>query len=243
MLAAGAFSTFRSINGGSVSRTLTRCAPCSVPRGTSLVPRTRRRGCGGTGRSWACSCRSRCSKDCCGRTFRGGPSRWSLAVGLVPTLLWRRTRPLLMVAIAFGTTACAPLLTGGDDPDMYTMVYLLLLAVRAVPVGVRARGGDRAGDHARRGRPLDALRPHRPRRRGRRVRRPVLGLRPGRGAALPGQGADARARPGQAAGTGAAGPRPARHRRPPRLGDGDPRSGRPRHVGVATRTPRPRRCA
>ena len=30
------------------------------------------------------------------------PLSVAIAVGLVPTLLWRRTRPLLMVAIAFG---------------------------------------------------------------------------------------------------------------------------------------------
>jgi signal transduction histidine kinase len=51
-----------------------------------------------------------------------------VTAGLVPTLLWRRSRPLLMVAIAFGTLALAPLLTGGHSPETYTMVYLLFLA-------------------------------------------------------------------------------------------------------------------
>ena len=50
-----------------------------------------------------------------------------VAVGLVPTLLWRRTRPLLMVAIAFATCGLAPLLTGGHSPDLNVMVYLALL--------------------------------------------------------------------------------------------------------------------
>lgn len=50
-----------------------------------------------------------------------------LTVGLVPTLLWRRTRPLPMVAIAFATTSLAPLLTGGDSAETYTMAYLLIL--------------------------------------------------------------------------------------------------------------------
>lgn len=50
-----------------------------------------------------------------------------LAVGLVPTLLWRRTRPLPMVAIAFATTSLAPLLTDGDSAETYTMTYLLIL--------------------------------------------------------------------------------------------------------------------
>ncbi|MEU6739416.1 sensor histidine kinase [Streptosporangium sandarakinum] len=51
----------------------------------------------------------------------------SLAVGLVPTLLWRRTRPLLMVAIAFGVSGVAQLLTGGVSPESNTMIYLLIL--------------------------------------------------------------------------------------------------------------------
>jgi signal transduction histidine kinase len=50
-----------------------------------------------------------------------------LAVGLVPTLLWRRTRPLLMVAIVFIATGLASLLTGVDIPVMNTMVYVVLL--------------------------------------------------------------------------------------------------------------------
>lgn len=50
-----------------------------------------------------------------------------VSVGLVPTLLWRRSRPLLMVAIVFGTTSLSPLLTGGDSAETYTMVYLLIL--------------------------------------------------------------------------------------------------------------------
>jgi signal transduction histidine kinase len=49
-----------------------------------------------------------------------------VAVGLLPTLLWRRTRPLLMVAIAFGVCAVTPVLTGAE-PELNTMVYLLLL--------------------------------------------------------------------------------------------------------------------
>ncbi len=50
-----------------------------------------------------------------------------VTIGLVPTLLWRRTRPLLMVVIAFATTSLAPLLTTGDALETYTMVYLLVL--------------------------------------------------------------------------------------------------------------------
>jgi signal transduction histidine kinase len=50
-----------------------------------------------------------------------------LTVGLVPTLLWRRTRPLLIVAIVFGACGLAGMLTGGKAPGLVTMVYLLLL--------------------------------------------------------------------------------------------------------------------
>ncbi|HVK20575.1 MAG TPA: sensor histidine kinase [Actinokineospora sp.] len=50
-----------------------------------------------------------------------------LTVGLVPTLLWRRTRPLLMVAIAFGACAVAPVLTGGEEPGLNVGLYLILL--------------------------------------------------------------------------------------------------------------------
>jgi signal transduction histidine kinase len=50
-----------------------------------------------------------------------------VAVGLVITLLWRRTRPLLVVAIAFAATGGITLLSGGEQSGMYTMAALLLL--------------------------------------------------------------------------------------------------------------------
>ncbi|GAA4707627.1 sensor histidine kinase [Phytohabitans rumicis] len=50
-----------------------------------------------------------------------------LTVGLVPTLLWRRTHPLLMVAIAFGACGVAPFLAGGDQPGLNAMAYVALL--------------------------------------------------------------------------------------------------------------------
>ncbi|WP_437780759.1 sensor histidine kinase [Sorangium sp. So ce1097] len=53
-----------------------------------------------------------------------------VGVGLLPTLLWRRTRPLLMVAIAFGTAATmdvAALVAGDGSPGLHAMAYLLLL--------------------------------------------------------------------------------------------------------------------
>jgi signal transduction histidine kinase len=50
-----------------------------------------------------------------------------VAVGLVITLLWRRTRPLLVVAIAFAATGAITLLSGGEQSGMYTMAAVLLL--------------------------------------------------------------------------------------------------------------------
>ncbi|WP_437567480.1 sensor histidine kinase [Sorangium sp. So ce542] len=56
----------------------------------------------------------------------------SLLVGfaLMPTVLWRRSRPLLMVVIAFGASAAMALTrlsTGGDLPRLHTTAFLLLL--------------------------------------------------------------------------------------------------------------------
>ncbi|WP_433532977.1 sensor histidine kinase [Micromonospora sp. CA-263727] len=51
-----------------------------------------------------------------------------VAVGLVPTLLWRRTRPLLMVAITFGVCGLLPLLTHPDALDLNVLAYVPLLA-------------------------------------------------------------------------------------------------------------------
>jgi signal transduction histidine kinase len=56
------------------------------------------------------------------------PLSVAITVGLIPTLLWRRTRPLLMVAIAFGVTALASLATGADVPSTNALVFVLLLA-------------------------------------------------------------------------------------------------------------------
>ncbi|XXX73639.1 sensor histidine kinase [Sorangium sp. So ce134] len=53
-----------------------------------------------------------------------------VGVALTPTVLWRRSRPLLMVSIAFGATAAialAQLVTGSDLPSLHTTVFLLLL--------------------------------------------------------------------------------------------------------------------
>lgn len=49
-----------------------------------------------------------------------------IVAGLVPTLLWRRTRPLVMLALAFGLSALATLVVQ-DQVRNYVLVYLLLL--------------------------------------------------------------------------------------------------------------------
>lgn len=57
------------------------------------------------------------------------PSRvaWVVVVaGLVPTLLWRRTRPLLMVVIVVAATSLTALLTG-SAAQLNTMAFVLIL--------------------------------------------------------------------------------------------------------------------
>ena len=49
-----------------------------------------------------------------------------IAIALAPTLLWRRQRPLLMVAIAFPICAAGEILVGGDL-RMDTLVFLVML--------------------------------------------------------------------------------------------------------------------
>ncbi|MEO3785678.1 histidine kinase [Actinocorallia sp. B10E7] len=51
----------------------------------------------------------------------------ALTLGLIPTLLWRRTRPLLMVLIVFVCTGLAALLTGGESAETNTMMFLLVV--------------------------------------------------------------------------------------------------------------------
>ncbi|MDI1463179.1 histidine kinase [Catellatospora sp. KI3] len=50
-----------------------------------------------------------------------------LTVGLLPTLLWRRSHPLLMIAVSFTVTTVAPLLGDGTRAELVTTIYLLLL--------------------------------------------------------------------------------------------------------------------
>ncbi|NUO99337.1 MAG: sensor histidine kinase [Nonomuraea sp.] len=51
----------------------------------------------------------------------------ALTVALVPTLLWRRTRPLLMAAIVFGVTTLAPLLMHGQSLETYSLAFVIIL--------------------------------------------------------------------------------------------------------------------
>ncbi len=57
----------------------------------------------------------------------GGVVAPILAVALTPTLLIRRSHPLLAVSVAFGATLVAPIFTGNVPPEEYSLVYLLLL--------------------------------------------------------------------------------------------------------------------
>jgi signal transduction histidine kinase len=60
-----------------------------------------------------------------------------IVVGTAPTLLWRRTRPLLMLAIAFGVMAIAGLLLG--ESVLYTSVFVV-----AMPYALFRWGNGRA---------------------------------------------------------------------------------------------------
>jgi signal transduction histidine kinase len=58
------------------------------------------------------------------------PWRWLeviVTVALLPTLLWRRTRPLPMVSIGFGVSAAFSLAVAANVPQLYSVAYLLLL--------------------------------------------------------------------------------------------------------------------
>ncbi|MDE3721958.1 sensor histidine kinase [Nocardiopsis sp. N85] len=58
------------------------------------------------------------------------PWRWLsvvLVIGMTPTLPWRRTRPLPMLALAFGLSGLATAALGGEIVALYTMVAFLLL--------------------------------------------------------------------------------------------------------------------
>ncbi len=57
-----------------------------------------------------------------------------LAVAIAPTLLWRRTSPLLMAAIAFGACEVVGLVIGGD-PQLNALAFLLILLYSLVRWG------------------------------------------------------------------------------------------------------------
>jgi signal transduction histidine kinase len=51
----------------------------------------------------------------------------AVAIGFVPVLLWRRTRPFLVVASAFGLCGVIALASGGAVPQLNTMAFMLIL--------------------------------------------------------------------------------------------------------------------
>ncbi|MCE6993345.1 sensor histidine kinase [Saccharothrix sp. S26] len=61
---------------------------------------------------------------------------WAVVViALVPTVLWRRTRPLLVLVVAFGVTGVVSLVTGHDRGEPYTTAFLLILVYSVVRWG------------------------------------------------------------------------------------------------------------
>ncbi|QQQ77457.1 sensor histidine kinase [Saccharothrix sp. 6-C] len=61
---------------------------------------------------------------------------WAVVViGLAPALLWRRTRPLLVLVVAFAATGLVPLVTGGDRAEPYTSAFVLILVYSVVRWG------------------------------------------------------------------------------------------------------------
>ncbi|MBB4760842.1 sensor histidine kinase [Amorphoplanes digitatis] len=58
-----------------------------------------------------------------------------IVVAVLPTLLWRRTRPLPMLAIAFGVTALAPLAMGGTELENNAVAFVLILVYALVRWG------------------------------------------------------------------------------------------------------------
>ena len=148
-----------------------RRRPLAVGRAPSAG--AARAGVAGLGARRACWCRRRCSRACCARTWSGGRSRSCSASALVvdaavaahaPARRGRRRvrRPSIVVDVAalFGARRDR----SGCTPTRLRAAAPLL----AVPLGIRPRGRDRAGDHPGRLRRRDRRRLHRRRRRGRR---------------------------------------------------------------------------
>ncbi|HEX6354969.1 sensor histidine kinase [Actinophytocola sp.] len=50
-----------------------------------------------------------------------------VSTGLVATLLWRRSRPLLMVVVGFGVATVVSLVVGADFPKQNVLVFMVLL--------------------------------------------------------------------------------------------------------------------
>lgn len=50
-----------------------------------------------------------------------------VTAGLVPTLLWRRSRPLLMIVITFGVGTVFSIIVGREFPEQYVLVFFILM--------------------------------------------------------------------------------------------------------------------
>jgi signal transduction histidine kinase len=58
-----------------------------------------------------------------------------VTAGLVVTFLWRRSRPLPVIAIAFGACLLSSIVVGADFPEQYVLVSLLVLPYSAARWG------------------------------------------------------------------------------------------------------------
>ena len=183
--------TSGSIRSGTVSLTICRCAPFFARCGTSPARLPGRCGCGGIWETVAVLVPAAVLE---GVLRPGLPLRGLsilVTVGPAATLLWRRIRPLLMVAVAFGVLGLLLVLTAGAIPQMYTGAYVLILPYalfrwgsgREAVIGSAITAG-KAGLSALPSvsRPSDAV-------AGSRC--PALGDGPGGGVPVPGWGEDA----------------------------------------------------
>jgi hypothetical protein len=84
----------------------------------------------------------------------GGFGAVLLVFLLAPTLLWRRSHPLLMVAIAFTATFVAPLFTGGVPPEVPRSTWTSMSSRRC--------GRERAASCSRRPAPTCSTRRYAP---------------------------------------------------------------------------------
>lgn len=58
------------------------------------------------------------------------PGRWvgaAIAIAVAPLLLWRRSRPLLVVLVAFGVAHVSTYALPGESADLFVLIYVVML--------------------------------------------------------------------------------------------------------------------